>query len=85
MCKALGVIQFVRTQSTQQLATRMATLGSIESFNPSLEDWNAYSERFEQYVIANEIKDEKKIVATFLNFPFWSFFFQETFPGGYLG
>ena len=44
----------------------MATLGSIESFNPSLEDWNAYSERFEQYVIANEIKDEKKIVATFL-------------------
>lgn len=34
--------------------------------NPSSEDWNAYSERFEQYVIANEIKDEKKIVATFL-------------------
>ena len=44
----------------------MATLGSIEAFNPSLEDWNAYSERFEQYVIANEIKDEKKRVATFL-------------------
>ena len=62
MCKALGLIQFVRTQSTQQLATRMATLGSIEF----LEDWNAYSERFEQYMIANEIKDEKKIVATFL-------------------
>ena len=62
MCEALGLIQFARTQSTQQLATRMATLGSIES----LEDWNAYSERFEQYVIANEIKDEKKIVATFL-------------------
>ena len=66
MCKALGLTQFVRTQSIQQLATRMATLGSIESFNPSLEDWNAYSERFEQYVIANESKDEKKIVATFL-------------------
>ncbi|XP_068697684.1 uncharacterized protein [Montipora foliosa] len=44
----------------------MATLGTIESFNPSLEDWNAYSERFDQYVIANDIKDEKKIVATFL-------------------
>lgn len=44
----------------------MATLGTIESFNPSIEDWNAYSERFEQYVIANDIKDEKKIVATFL-------------------
>ena len=40
----------------------MATLKSIEF----LEDWNAYSERFEQYMIANEIKDEKKIVATFL-------------------
>ena len=44
----------------------MATLGSTESFNPNLKDWNAYSERFEQYVIANEIKDQKKIVATFL-------------------
>ena len=42
----------------------MATLGTTESFNPSIEDWNAYSERFEQY--ANDIKDEKKIVATFL-------------------
>ena len=38
----------------------------LESFSPSTEDWQAYSERFEQYVIANEIKDEKKIVATFL-------------------
>ena len=44
----------------------MATLGSIESFKPGSEDWNAYSERFDQYVIANDIKDEKKIVATFL-------------------
>ena len=46
--------------------TRMATLGTIESFNPSTEDWNAYSERFEQYVIANDIKEEKRIVAPFL-------------------
>ena len=44
----------------------MATLGTIESFNLSIEDWNAYSERFEQYVITNDIKDEKKIVETFL-------------------
>ena len=44
----------------------MATLGSIESFKPGSEDWHAYSERFDQYVIANDIKDEKKIVATFL-------------------
>ena len=44
----------------------MSTLGTIEFFNPSSEDWNAYCERFDQYVIANEIKEEKKIVATFL-------------------
>ena len=44
----------------------MATLGTIESFNPSLEDWNANSERFDQYVIANDIKDKKKTMATFL-------------------
>ena len=44
----------------------MGTLGTIEFFNPSSEDWNAYCERFDQYVIANEIKEEKKIVATFL-------------------
>ena len=71
MCRALGLTHFVLYSSTsnpntQQLATRMATLGIIESFNPSTEDWNAYSERFDQYVIANDIKDEKKIVATFL-------------------
>ena len=52
--------------NTQQLATRMATLGTIEFFNPNSEDWNAYYERFDQYVITNEIKEEKKIMATFL-------------------
>ena len=44
----------------------MSTLGTIEFFNPSSEDWNAYYERFDQYVITNEIKEEKKIMATFL-------------------
>ena len=44
----------------------MATLGSIESFKPGSEDWNAYNERFDQFVISNDIKDEKKMVATFL-------------------
>ena len=42
------------------------TIGSIESFDSAQGGWNAYYERFEQYVIANEIKDEKKIVAVFL-------------------
>ena len=56
----------MKNPNTQQLATRMTTLGTIEFFNPSLEDWNAYYERFDQYVITNEIKEEKKIMATFL-------------------
>ena len=46
----------------------MATaIGSIESFDSGQGNWNAHYERFEQYVITNEIKDEKKIVAVFLN------------------
>ena len=44
----------------------MTTIGSIESYDPAKEDWSSYSERFEQYVIANELKDEKRIVAVFL-------------------
>ena len=35
----------------------MATL-MIGLYNPSSEDWNAYCERFDEYVIANEIKEE---------------------------
>ena len=71
LCKALGLTHCILYSSTsnpntQQLAMRIATLGTIESFNPSIEEWNAYSERFEQYVIANDTKDEKKIVATLL-------------------
>lgn len=44
----------------------MATLGTIEVFNPSSEDWNIYCKPFDQYMIVNEIKEDKKIVATFL-------------------
>ena len=44
----------------------MTTIRSIESYDPANEDWSSYSERFEQYVIANELKDEKRIVAVFL-------------------
>ena len=40
----------------------MASLGITDFFDPSSEDWNAYRTRFEQYVITNEIKEEKKIV-----------------------
>ena len=56
----------VLNPNTQQLATRMATLGTIEVFNPSSEDWNIYCKPFDQYMIVNEIKEDKEIVATFL-------------------
>ena len=44
----------------------MATLETIEPFSPTIINWNAHSDRFEQYVIANEIEDKKKVMATFL-------------------
>ena len=63
LCKALGLIHCIlystcstSNPDTQQLAMRMAALG----------DWQAFSERFEQYMIANEIEDKKKVVAMFL-------------------
>ena len=44
----------------------MTTIGSIESYDPAKEDWSSYSKRFEQYVIVNELKDEKKDCNSFL-------------------
>lgn len=56
----------VLNPNTQQLATRMATLGTIKVFNPSSEGWNIYCKPCDQYMIVNEIKEDKEIVATFL-------------------
>ena len=44
----------------------MATLGTMEPFSPTIVNWIAHSDRFEQYVIANEIEDKKKVMATSL-------------------
>ena len=38
----------------------------MEPFDPEKEDWNAYTERFEQFILANGVEGEKKVVATFL-------------------
>ena len=38
----------------------------MESFDPEKEDWNEYTERFEQFILANGVEGEKKVVATFL-------------------
>lgn len=35
----------------------------IEAFDQINDDWNAYVERVEQYFIANEIKDDKRVAA----------------------
>ena len=37
----------------------MAVHGSIGTFNPDLEDWISYTERLENYFIANGIKDDE--------------------------
>ena len=41
-------------------------VGSIESYNSEREEWSSYTERFDQYALANGIEEEKKIVAVFL-------------------
>ena len=36
-------------------------LGSMDNFNPDMDDWSAYVERLEPFFLANEIKDDKKV------------------------
>ncbi|XP_033740319.1 uncharacterized protein K02A2.6-like [Pecten maximus] len=38
-------------------------IGRLDTFDTSLESWDSYSERLEQYFICNDIKDEKKVPA----------------------
>ena len=48
------------------LATRMATVGHIEEFNPEKERTSAYVERVELFFVANNVEDGKQI-ATLLS------------------
>lgn len=41
-------------------------IGCIGPFDESVEQWSAYTERFDYFVLANEIKNEA-IVPTFLS------------------
>ena len=43
-----------------------STIGHIEPFNKEIENWDSYAERFDHYLLANDVKDEKKIVSVFL-------------------
>ena len=48
-----------------KLAMRVG-YGVLDPFNPSLEDFDAYSERVTEYFLANEIEDERKRLAVLL-------------------
>lgn len=41
-------------------------IGSIGPFDKSTEQWSSYAERFDYFIAANEITDEK-LVPTFLS------------------
>ena len=43
-----------------------ATLGQVEPFEVEGGDWNVYSERLDQFVVANGVVDDAKKVAVFL-------------------
>ena len=44
------------------MATRMS-IGKIDSFDDGIEDWPTYVERIEQYFVANEVSDEKRVAS----------------------
>ena len=44
------------------MATRMPTyLGAPEPLHPASDDWLLYIERFERFILPNEIKDKLKL------------------------
>ena len=38
-----------------------ATIGHIDAFDETMEQWDTYIERFEHFINANYIKDEKRV------------------------
>jgi nucleoside-triphosphatase THEP1 len=47
--------------NTQQLATRMALIGSIGPFDCTVDSWSSYQERLEQFLAANDIPNDKRV------------------------
>ena len=41
-------------------------IGNIEFFDANSDDFPSYAERMEQYMIANDVKDEKRKTTVFL-------------------
>ena len=48
------------------MATRMTkpTLGTMDPFDPDTDSWPAYTERLEQFFVANDIANEKSGYST---------------------
>lgn len=57
--------QVVEEQSGETSSTMAGILGNIGPFDDTVEQWSAYTERFEFFVLANGVSADKK-VATFL-------------------
>ena len=38
-------------------------LGMIEAFDPATEEWGKYIDRFQQFLVVNDVKDPKKQAA----------------------
>ena len=54
----------VRVLTFQLLAVKMAfQIGKIDCFEESSETWTCYKERLDQYFLANEVQDQKKVPA----------------------
>ena len=48
------------------MVTATGVIGKLESFEPGHDDWLLYTERLEQFFVANDINDDKKKVAMLL-------------------
>ena len=44
----------------------MVSVGKLEPFEGGLQEWASYVERFEQFLVANDITEANKVMATFL-------------------
>ena len=49
------------TVATRMTAQPKPTLGTMDPFDPDIDSWPAYSERLEQFFVANNIADGKKV------------------------
>ena len=50
-----------RSGFCQPMATTI--IGQVEAFQPGVDDWEQYTERLEQYFVANDIVDADKKLA----------------------